>query len=173
MQYLVKFMPNMADVSSQLRQLLGKWVKWHWEKEQEESFQKLKLMASSTPALGCYGPDKPVTLLVDASSKGLGAVVAQEDKPIACLSRALTSTQEKYAQIEKETLAIVYGVQRFHQYLYSKKVMVQSDHKPLNIILNKLSVPPRLEKMMLSLYDIWSKSQVQARSRNVPSWCLN
>ena len=94
MQYLAKFMPNMADVSSPLRQLLEKEVEWHWEKEQEESFQKLKLMASSTPVLGYYDPDKPVTLSVDASSKGLGAVVLQEDKPIAYASRALTSTQE-------------------------------------------------------------------------------
>ena len=158
MQYLAKFMPNMADVSSSLRQLLEKEVEWHWEKEQEESFQKLKLMASSTPVLGYYDPDKPVTLSVDASSKGLGAVVLQEDKPIAYASRALTSTQEKYAQIEKETLAIVYGVQKFHQYFYGKQVMVQSDHKPLEVILNKPlhQAPLRLQKMMLSLqrYDL-------------------
>ncbi|KAL9953715.1 hypothetical protein ACROYT_G041171 [Oculina patagonica] len=158
MQYLAKFMPNMADVSSPLRQLLEKEVEWHWEKEQEESFQKLKLMASSTPVLGFYDPDKPVTLSVDASSKGLGAVVLQEDKPIAYASRALTSTQEKYAQIEKETLAIVYGAQKFHQYLYGKQVTVQSDHKPLEVILNKPlhQAPLRLQKMMLSLqrYDL-------------------
>ena len=95
MQYLAKFMPNMADVSSPFRQLLEKEVEWHWEKEQEESFQKLKSMASSTPVLGYYDPDKPVTLSVDASSKGLGAVVLQEDKPIAYASRALTSTHKK------------------------------------------------------------------------------
>ena len=158
MQYLAKFMPNMADVSSPLRQLLEKEVEWHWEKEQEESFQKLKLMASSTPVLGYHDPDKPVTLSMDASSKGLGAVVLQEDKPIAYASRALTSAQEKYAQIEKETLAIVYGAQKFHQYLYGKQVMVQSDHKPLEVILNKPlhQAPLRLQKMMLSLqrYDL-------------------
>ena len=158
MQYLAKFMPNMADVSSPLRQLSEKEVEWHWEKEQEESFQKLKLMVSSTPVLGYYDPDKPVTLSVDASSKGLGAVVLQEDKPIAYASRELTSTQEKYAQIEKETLAIVYGAQKFHQYLYGKQVTVPSDHKPLEVILNKPlhQAPLRMQKMMLSLqrYDL-------------------
>ena len=60
--------------------------------------------------------------------------------PVTKDSRALTSTQEKYAQIEKETLAIVYGAQKSHQYLYGKQVTVQSDHKPLEGILNKPSV---------------------------------
>ena len=67
MQSLAKFISNMADVSSPLRQLLEKEIDWHWEKEREGSFQKLKLMASSTPVLGYYDPDKPVT----ASYKGL------------------------------------------------------------------------------------------------------
>ncbi|KAL9978355.1 hypothetical protein ACROYT_G015856 [Oculina patagonica] len=67
----------------QIKQQLEKEVEWHWEKEQEESFQKLKLMASSTPVLGYYEPVKPVTLSVDVSSKGLSAVVLQDDTPIA------------------------------------------------------------------------------------------
>ena len=157
-QYLGKFMPNMATESAPLRELLEKNVAWHLDHLHEESFQKLKQMASSTPILGYYDPSKPLCLCVDASSKGLGAVLSQDEKPLAYASRALTPTQQRYAQIEKETLAIVYGVQKFHRYIYGKTTDVETDHKPLQYILNKPlhEAPLRLQKMMLILqwYDL-------------------
>ena len=113
-QYLAKFMHNMASESAPLRELIEKQVAWHWDQEQETSFHKLKQMASSTPVLGYYDPSKPLTLSVDASSKGLGAVLFQDEKSLAYASRPLTPAQQHYAQIEKETLAIVYEAQKFH-----------------------------------------------------------
>ena len=68
-QYLAKFLPNMAEVSAPLRKLLEKNTVWHWEKQQEDSFQQLKRMATSAPVLSYYDAKKPVTLSVDASSK--------------------------------------------------------------------------------------------------------
>ena len=157
-QYLAKFMPNMASESAPLRELLEKQVAWRWDQEQETSFQKLKQMVSSTPVLGYYDPSKPLTLSVDASSKGLGAVLFQDEKPLAYASRALTPAQQHYAQIEKETLAIVYGAQKFHQFIYGRPTVVESDHKPLQYILNRPlhHAPLRLQKMMLTLqrYDL-------------------
>ena len=157
-QYLGKFMPNMASESAPLRELLEKNVAWHWDHLQEESFQKLKQTASSTPVLGYYDPSKPLCLSVDASSKGLGAVLLQGEKPLAYASRALTPTQQRYAQIEKETLAIVCRVQKFRQYIYGRTTDVETDHKPLQYILNKPlhEAPLRLQKMMLVLqrYDL-------------------
>ena len=114
-QYLGKFLPNLAAESAPLRQLLEKEVVWHWNKEQQQSFKTLKHMVTKSPVLGYYNPNKPVTLTVDASANGLGAVLLQENKPIAYASRALTIAQQKYAQIEKELLAIVYACQKFHQ----------------------------------------------------------
>ena len=122
-QYLGKFMPNMANESAPLREILGKNVAWHWDHLQEESFQKLKQMASSTPILGYYDPSKPLCLSVDASSKGQGAVLLQDEKPLAYASRALRPTQQRYAPIEKETFTIVYGVQKFHKYIYEEQQM--------------------------------------------------
>ena len=157
-QYLGKFLPNLAAESAPLRQLLEKEVVWHWNKEQQQSFKTLKHMVTKSPVLGYYNPNKPVTLTVDASANGLGAVLLQENKPIAYASRALTVAQQKYAQIEKELLAIVYACQKFHQYVYGRTVHMESDHKPLERILaqNLHQAPPRLQKMMMSLqrYDL-------------------
>ena len=83
-------MPNMASESAPLRELLEKQVAWHWDQEQETSFQKLKQMVLSTPVHGYIDPSKPLTLSVDASCKGLGAVLFQDEKPLAYASQALT-----------------------------------------------------------------------------------
>lgn len=99
-----------------------------------------------------------LTLSVDASQKGLGAVILQVGKPIAYASRAMTINQQRYAQIEKETLAIVYGCEKFHQYIFGRKVLVETDHKPLQAIFRKplYQIPPRLQLLLLSLqkYDL-------------------
>lgn len=73
---------------------------------------------SSLPLLKYYEPDKPLALQCDASEKGLGASLLLDGKPIAYASRVLTSTEMNYAQIEKELLAIVFGVECLHQYTY-------------------------------------------------------
>ena len=68
-------------------------------------------------------------------------------------SKSLTAMQQRYAPIEQEVLAVVPGCQRFHQYIYGKKVVIQSDHKPLEVIMKKLlhNTSPRLQRMLLSL----------------------
>ncbi|VDI06078.1 Hypothetical predicted protein [Mytilus galloprovincialis] len=108
----------MSEVSAPLRQLLEKKTAWHWNKQKQTNFQKLKHMATNSPVLKYFDPKLPLTLSVDASQKGLGAVILQEGKPIAYASRAMTISQQRYAQIEKETLAIVYGYEKFHQYIF-------------------------------------------------------
>ena len=156
--YLAKFLPNMSEKSAPLRQLLLKNVEWHWGPEQEESFETLKHMATHAPVLAYYDDSKPITLTVDSSSKGLGAAKVQDWKPIAYASCALTPTQQKYSQIEKETLAIVFGCKKFHQYIFGHKVTVESDHKPLSSIYRKSmhEMPARLQRFFFELqrYDI-------------------
>lgn len=77
----------------------------------------------------------------------------QRGRPIAYTSRALTETEQRYAQIEKEMLAIVFSLEKFHQYTYGRHVKIQSDHKPLESILQKplACAPRRLQGMMLRL----------------------
>ena len=103
-------------------------------------------------------------LSVDASSKGLGTVLLQDQKPVAYASRALTTVQQGYSQIEKELLAIVYGCQKFHQYIYGREVEVETDHRPLESIFKKPlhQAPFRLQKMLLQLqsYDLKVRYQL-------------
>ena len=107
--YLSKFIPNMSQKSDPLRQLLQKDVEWSWGQAENEAFESLKTAISSTPVLKFKDPKEPVSLSVDASSKGLGAVILQNNQPVAYASKALTESQQNYAQIEKEMLAIVFG----------------------------------------------------------------
>ena len=100
-----------------------------------------------------FDPSKKVTLQCDASESRPGAVILQEGQPIAFSSRALTSTERNYAQIEKELLSIADGCTHFDQYVYGRPITVQTDHKRLESIFKKslLSAPKRLQRMLLQL----------------------
>ena len=151
--YLAKFIPNLSQIAAPLRALLEKDAEWQWHPEHLQSFSMLKHLASSAPVLAYFNPNQPVKLSVDASSKGLGAVLLQNDHPIAYASRALTDTQQRYTQIEKEMLAVVFGCTKFHDYIYGMpNVEVESDHKPLEAILRKPlhQAPLRLQKMIMT-----------------------
>ena len=152
--YLAKFIPNLSQIAAPLRILLEKGTEWHWSHQQETSFQELKKLITNTPVLKFYDPQKPTTISVDASSKGIGAVLLQEDGPIAYASKSLTNCQCNYAQIEKEMLAIVFGCTKFHDYIYGlPTILVESDHKPLESILRKPlhQAPARLQRMIMSI----------------------
>jgi hypothetical protein len=93
-QYLAKFIPNLSDVSDPLRILVKNDVQWHWNREQQQSFDELKRLVSTAPVLRFYNVDEPVTVSVDASSKGLGVVILQNGQPVAYGSKALSETQK-------------------------------------------------------------------------------
>ena len=156
--YLAKFLPNLADVCKPLRDLTCKDIEWNWSHEHDAAFNALKEAVTTTPVLKYFNPAQEVTLQCDASQTGLGAVIMQEGQPVAYASRALTVTEQNYAQIEKELLAIVFGMERFHHYTYGRHVDVESDHKPLEAINTKplIAAPKRLQRMLLRLqrYDI-------------------
>ena len=156
--YVHKFIPNMSSIAKPLRVLLEKNVPWHWEHEQKAAFEKLKSALVQAPVLAFYDKTKPLTLQVDACNSGLGATLIQEGKPIAMASRALDKTQTQYATIEKELLAICFGTNRFHDYVFGREIMVETDHRPLISILTKplhnLSARMQRMRMRLQNYNI-------------------
>ena len=135
--YLAKFTPKLSTVCELLRRLLDKDSVFDWLPQYETAFSRIKELITQAP-VPQYDVDKGVSLECDSSEVGLGAVIKQGGHPIAYASRALTKTEQNYAQIEKECLAIVFAAKRFKQYILGKeKVKVFSDHKPLETIQSK------------------------------------
>ena len=110
---------------------------------------------SITPddSLKYYNPNVPTTLEVDAAQKGLGTCLLQDDKPVAFASKSLSTAQANYSNIERETLALIFGITRFHTYLFGKNFKVHTDHKPLVMIWDKplTSAPPRLQRLLIKI----------------------
>lgn len=156
--YLSTFVPHCAAKSSPLRELLKDNTPFIWHEDHQHVYDSLKEELSVEACLPYFDPSKPATLEVDASQKGLGACLLQDDRPVAFASKSLSECQSNYSNIERETLALVFGVTRFHTYLFGKEFTVISDHKPLEMIWRKplTSAPPRLQRLLVRLqgYDM-------------------
>ena len=114
-------------------------------------FQHLKQVLSPPLILRNFDPQQRLELQCDASEKGLGACLLG-GQPLTYASTSLSETEQNYAQIEKEMLAILFGTEQFEQNVYGRKVKVETDHKPLESILKSLlSAQKRLQRMMLRL----------------------
>ena len=119
---MIKFAPNLAEVTKPLRDLLRKKNQWNWGPIQEKAFNDVKDALCSTPVLALFDPSKETLVSADASSFGLGAVLKQKQlcgswRPVAYISRAMNDTEQRYAQIEKEALALTWACERFADYL--------------------------------------------------------
>ena len=156
--YLARFMPRLSEVMEPIRRLTRSNTEWEWTEVQDNSMKEIKRMVTEAPILAFYDPAKELVIECDASQKGLGAVLMQQGRPIAYASRALTPTETRYAQIEKETLSIVFSLDKFHQYVFARKTTVFNDHKPIEALMKKPMhrAPRRLQGMFLKIhgYDV-------------------
>lgn len=139
--YYSKFLENLATVLRPLHRLLEKDVVWDWSENCQRSFEKVKDMVSSDKVLTHYDPKLPVVLSCDASPSGLGVVLSHEmpngdERPIAYASRTLSPAEKNYSQIDKEALAIIWGIKHFNVYLYGRQFTIITDHQPLVSIFN-------------------------------------
>ena len=146
--YYDRFVPHLATVAHPLNQLLCKDVKWLWNNDCDKAFSLLKERLASQSVLVHYDVNLPVKLACDASSYGLGVVISHimpdnSERPIAYASRSLSKTEKNYSQIEKEALSIIFGVTKFHKFLFGWFFTLVTDHKPLVFILGpKCHIPP-------------------------------
>ena len=156
--YLAKFLPNLSEVMEPIRRLTRNNEPWVWSSEQDKAFDTIKQLATQSPVLAYYDPEAELVLQCDASQYGLGAALLQNGCPVTYASRALTETEKRYAQIEKEALSIVFGLSKFHLYTFARPVIVHNDHKPLEAIFKKPlhKAPKRLQGMFLKIhqYDV-------------------
>ena len=151
--FLSVHIPNLSTHTSTLRNLGKKDVPFQWDDDYQVEYDNIKKLVANNTGLRYYNPKRDVILEVDASINGLGAVLIQDKAPVAFASKALTPTQAQYSNIERECLAIVHGIEHFHNYLYGRYFVIHSDHKPLEMILRKpLHVaPPRLQRMLTKI----------------------
>lgn len=155
--YLGKFIPNLATVTEPLRKLTKHDASFDWKLEQQQAFDLLKQYLSKETTLGYYSVTDRTQVIADASPVGLGAILIQinnENVPriICYANRSLTNVEKRYAQTEKEALALVWAVERFHFYLFGKTFELVTDHKPLEIIFGPKSKPcARIERWVLRL----------------------
>ena len=161
LHYYGKFMPDLASLLHPLNNLLKSDTKWTWSDTCTRAFKQAKRLLVTAPVLAHYNPDLPIKLAADASAYGVGAVLSHmypdgSERPVAFASRTLSATERNYAQMEKEALSLVFGVRKFHQYLYGRRFVLITDHKPLTTLLGpKHGIPPlaaaRLQRWALLL----------------------
>ena len=155
--YLGKFIPKLSDETAPLRTLLEKDVIWTFDEPQRKAVQKLKELVTSSPVLQYYNPNVPTRVSSDASKLGLGAVLEQQHNeewhPIAFASRSLSSAEQNYCPLERETLSIVFACERFTEYIYGLSFDVFNDHKLLKSIFTKplYRAPARIQRFLLRL----------------------
>ena len=94
-QFLSRYLHSLSTVDALLRELEKADMLFHWEPPQKESFEKINKLVSEAPVLQYYNVSKSAKIQCDASGKGLGAVLSQDDKPVCCASRALTGAESK------------------------------------------------------------------------------
>ena len=157
---LAKFSSNIAELSAPLRDLLRKDREWVWDAAQQTAFDDVKQAIASAPVLALYDPSRPTLISADSSSYGLGAVLKQQQhdstwRPVVFASRALNDVERRYAQVEKECLALTWACERFSDYVIGTRFILQTDHKPLTSLLSPLraldDVPPRIQRMRIRL----------------------
>jgi transposase InsO family protein len=168
--YYQKFIPEYSDKASPLNKLKRKNVEWHWGDKQQEAFEYLRDCLCKAPVLRHPDFTKPFVLQTDASGHGLGAVLTQHfddgEHPIAYASRTLEDRETRHAIIEKEALAIAWGINYFRHYLLGREFLVQTDHKPLVALQRLKDQNLRMQKLALKLQGFRFKIEYRQGVKN-------
>ena len=157
LSYYRKFVPNFAVLAAPLTDLTKKGAPntVQWGASQEQAFRTLKARLESQPILNLPDPEKPYILATDASDVGVGAVLMQEHEgvnhPISYASRKLLPRERAYSTIERECLALVWAIAKFHTYLYGKEFILETDHYPLSYLTRAKVNNNRVMRWALSL----------------------
>lgn len=143
-----KFIPKFSEVVKPLTNLLKKDTPSQtWGLEAQQAFDKSKQLLQSSEFLVHFDHTKSVVLTCDASAEGVAAVLSHrfedgQDRPIQFASRVLSKAEQGYPQLEREALAIVFGVERFYNFLFGRKFTLVTDNQPLSVIFGpKVGIP--------------------------------
>ena len=149
--FLNRYTPRLAELCSPLRKLILKDSHYSPGDPEHTAFDAIKAEFKKKIILPYFDRNKETILQTDASKKGFGAVILQEEQPIYYASRALTSAEKNYQNLEHEAQAAVWGMEKFHYFLYGRKFILQTDQKPLVSIFRKhmIDVSPRIQRITI------------------------
>lgn len=155
--YYGRFFPNLSTILYPLNNLLKDDVPFVWNKDCERSFNLVKREMQSDKFLVHYDSELPLVLATDASPYGVGAVLSHQypngtERPLQYASQTLNRTQQKYSQVDKEAYAIIFGIRKFHQYLYGRKFTLVTDNKPVSQIFSETKGLPTMSAMRMQHY---------------------
>ncbi|XP_018395972.1 PREDICTED: uncharacterized protein K02A2.6-like, partial [Cyphomyrmex costatus] len=158
--YYGRFIENMSDILKPLNDLLKKNSHFKWTSACERAFNSAKQAFCNDKILVSFNPNLPIVLATDASPYGVGAVLSHvypngTERVIEYASNTLNDTQRKYTQIDKEAYAIIFGIKKFHNFLYGKHFTLLTDNKPLTQILNPGKGLPAYSAMRMQHYAVF------------------
>ena len=157
--YCSRFIPNFATINEPLRELTKQNVPFKWTVKHDKSVKLIVESLVKATSMSYFDPQKQTEVVCDASPFGLGCILAQRESEssnpqiIAYASRALSDTERRYSQTEREALSLVWGCEHFKLYLLGNKFNLVTDHKPLQLIFNnpRSKPPARIERWALRL----------------------
>ena len=160
--YVSRFINNYSSITEPLRRLTKQESTFTWTAEQEEAFIRLKDSLVSDQVMTYFNPSLPSELWVDASPVGISGILIQQGRIVSYGSRALSPTEQRYSQTEREALACVFGCEHYHLYLFGKDFTLITDHAPLESTFNNVKRihNARLERFRLRLNTYNFKSEI-------------
>ena len=152
--YLSKFSAQLSEFAEPILELSKEKVPFNWGPEHDSAFYLIKKEIAAAPILAYSNLNKPTTLQTNTSCKGLGACLLQNEKPVYFTSRVLTETQKGYMTIELESLVVAWEMEKFHHFLYGNEFILETDQKPLEVILSKSlnQATPRLQRILIRTF---------------------
>ena len=157
--YYRKFVPNMATTLHPLYELDKKDTKFFWSKKCQRAFKEAIMAVTNSEAIAPFNPEEDSIITSDASSYGIGAVLSQKvdgvEKVVCFFSRTLNEREKGWPQVQKEALAIVEAVKRFHKYIYGRKFVLVTHHQPLKSIFDRNKALPNHTLNRLQNYAIF------------------
>ena len=173
--FLSKFSAHLSELAEPIRELAKERVPFNWGPEHDEAFSLIKKELTAAPILAYYNPKKLTVLQTDASCKGLGACLLQNEKPVYFASKALTEMQKGYVAIELESLVVAWAMEKFHHFLYRNHFTLETDQKPLEAILSTSlnQATPRLQRILIRTFPFNFKIRYIPGPTNQIADCLS
>ena len=173
--FLNRYTPRLAELCSPLRKLILKDSHYSPGDPEHAAFDAIKAEFKKKIILPYFDRNKETILQTDVSKKGFGAVILQEEQPIYYALRALTSAEKNYQNLECEAQAAVWGMEKFHYFLYGRKFILQTDQKPLVSIFRKymIDVSPRIQRITIQVWQYEFEPQHIPGRNNVISDALS